>query len=319
MRPRTVAAPAAAPGHTEIRVLRTGLCGTDIGAVRKGRPAVTDNTTMGHEIVGVRVSDGRRVVVNPLVSCGICSFCRSGVTNLCTALQIIGVHMDGGFAEYVSVPDNQVIEVPSECTDEQAGIAEPVATALHAWNRAGFGPGSRVGIVGAGAIGLCVLSVATEKGATNIGVTDVDPLKRDHALKNGATAVSASLEEEYDVVFECVGLEATRKDALNAVRSGGTLILVGLADATAAFDGRSIVTFERSVIGSFGYLHQDFVEALPITAKMSTDWVTLVPLQDGPGLLDGTATPPAGSAKVHLNFAPPSSGDALTLETRSTQ
>jgi threonine dehydrogenase-like Zn-dependent dehydrogenase len=297
---RDIPDPTTSGDETLVRVLRTGLCGTDHGIVRRGRPAAAEGVTMGHEIVGIRVTDGSRVVVDPMVPCTACAACDAGMTNLCTDLKIIGVHLNGGFADLVSVPTTHLIEVPTNCSDEQAALAEPVATAVHAWGRAGLAEGARVAVIGAGAIGLCVIAVAKASGAATIDVSDIDETKLGYARALGASADVVS--GHYDAVFECVGLVQTRQLALSLVRPGGDLVMVGLADSEAVYEGRQIVTFERNIRGSFGYSHADFAHAIPIVAGMAVDWVQTFPAEAGPGLLDGTTSASPSAAKVQLDF-----------------
>ncbi|MGW2155252.1 alcohol dehydrogenase catalytic domain-containing protein [Nonomuraea sp. NPDC001699] len=127
--------PAVGPDEVLVHVAASGICGSELHGVRTPGFRVPP-LVMGHEFAGL-TSDGRSVVVNPILSCGSCDVCRLGRRNVCRRRQIIGVHRPGGFAERVAVPESALVELPQGLGWTAAGIVEPAANAVHAWSLAG--------------------------------------------------------------------------------------------------------------------------------------------------------------------------------------
>ena len=186
-----------APGECEIAVTAAGICGSDIsgflGHSRRRIPPLV----LGHELIGRRVSDGRRVVANPLISCGRCTACLGGAQNLCERWRLLGMDKTAGcYQEFVSVPPNQVYEVPDELSDAQAVVAEPLANIVHLFRIAAPLPFFRMGIVGAGTMGSLALLTALRLGVREVLVQDVSEVRLATARGMGATlAANVSTEE----------------------------------------------------------------------------------------------------------------------------
>lgn len=273
-----VAEPDPAAGEIVLEVAAAGICGSELHGI--ARPGFrVPPLVMGHEVAGT-ASDGRRVVVNPLLSCGACDQCASGRPHLCRHRQLVGVHRPGGFAERVAVPESAVHELPAAMSFTTAAVVEPLANAIHAWGLAGDA-GARVGVVGAGTIGLVCLLVATDRGAATVTVADPAGDRREGAARLGASTVAARLEGEHDVVFEAVGSAAARRDSLAALRPGGTAVWLGLADSDPGFDGPDLVRGEKRILGSFAYTPAEFEQALADAARLDLDWAQRFPLEDG--------------------------------------
>jgi 2-desacetyl-2-hydroxyethyl bacteriochlorophyllide A dehydrogenase len=206
------------PG-TRVRVRSAGICGSDLEMVRTGLAA----GTLGHEIAGV-LDDGTEVAVHPFVPCGSCGQCRDGRPQLCrdATATMLGVFTDGGMADEVVVPESCIVALPAGVGVEDASLVEPLAVVLHACNRAGIEPGMRVGVVGAGTIGLLCGAVARHLGA------DVAIIARHDAQRRAAEALGLALEapRDRDVVFEAAGTTSGFDDAVRACRRTGTIALV---------------------------------------------------------------------------------------------
>lgn len=296
--------PPAAGVEVLVNVLRAGVCGTDVGAVQRGIPALRSPVVVGHEMVGAEVGSGDLVTVNPLLSCGACPACSRGDDHLCGSRSVLGVHRDGAFAEQVAVPRENLVRLPADADIGTAALAEPLATSLHAWRRAAPRRGATVGIIGAGAIGLCTLALASMHQTGQVDICDVDELKLHHARRvdNGAVSTARSLPGTYDVVFDTVGSTRTREDAVTSLRPGGCAVLIGLHEDPLALPGSLVVGRELSLYGSFGYRRQDFRDAVARTDVVDPAWTTVLPLHRGAELLNGTSRPPQGTAKVLLTL-----------------
>jgi len=274
-----IAEPEPQDGELVIDVAIAGICGSELHGISQPGFRVPP-LVMGHEFAGT-TPDGRRVVVNPILSCGTCPTCSIGLPNVCESRRIVGVHLPGGFAERVAVPEASVRDVPADLTWGRAAVIEPLANAVHAWNLV---PSSaeRVGIIGAGAIGLaCLLAGRTFVADRVIDVADTSPDRRRDAEQLGATRVGEALDGQYDAVIEAVGLPVTRAGSVTALRNGGTAVWLGLSSSDSGMDGAALVRGEKRVVGSFAYTPDEFDRAVDLAAGVDTSWTTVHPLEAG--------------------------------------
>lgn len=289
-------------GEVMVTVLQAGICGTDMCIVRDERPKANPPMTLGHEFVGLRQDTGERVIVNPLLACGRCRACAEGRAHLCERRQVIGVHRSGGFADAVAVPLSNLVPA-GNTTAAQAAMADPIATALHAFRLApsALGP---VAVLGAGSIGLSMLFVLKRFGVRDVTVTDLSAERLAFAKEGGADITAAGIEGSYDVIFDTVGAIATRRDAALKVRAGGTAVLVGLHSADLAMPAGPLIGGERTIKGSFGYTPDEFREAVSMLPSLDTPWVHTVPFGEAEGmftaLLEGRT--PAGQVKLQMRM-----------------
>ncbi|RSN02961.1 galactitol-1-phosphate 5-dehydrogenase [Nonomuraea sp. WAC 01424] len=290
---RDLLEPAVGADEVLVHVAASGICGSELHGVRTPGFRVPP-LVMGHEFAGL-TSDGRAVVVNPILSCGSCDVCRLGLRNVCRERRIVGVHRPGGFAERVAVPESTLVELPQGLGWTAAGIVEPAANAVHAWSLAGAPAGTRVGVYGAGAIGLSCLLVALSGGAASVEVADRSERRVEIARRLGARSAGAALTGEYDVIFDAVGAAVTHERSLALLRPGGTAVWLGLADPTAGFDATALVRGEQRVLGSFAYTDADFATAVETVGEWDLSWVRTFPLADGAEvfttLMNGHDTP----------------------------
>jgi len=183
--------PQPAAGECEIAVAAAGICGSDIsgflGHSRRRIPPLV----LGHELVGRRTADGKRVVANPLISCGRCAACLSGAQNLCVRWRLLGMDRTAGcYQEFVSVPETQVYEIPDELSDAQAVVGEPLANIVHLFRIAAPLPFFRMGIVGGGTMGSLALLTAKRLGVRDVLVEDVSDVRLETARRMGATVAA---------------------------------------------------------------------------------------------------------------------------------
>jgi threonine dehydrogenase-like Zn-dependent dehydrogenase len=287
--------PDVTPGDGEvvIEVVRAGICGSELHGISNPSFRVPP-LIMGHEFVGT-APDGRRVAVNPLVSCGKCDLCLASRPQVCRYRSLIGVHRAGGFAEHVSVPLSSLHTLPDDLDWDRAAVVEPLANGVHAWHLAGSPIGQRVGIIGCGPIGLACLEVARHLKAAVVDAVDLSGERRDVASRLGADHVGEALEGEYDVVFDAVGTGATRSSSIEHVLPGGTAVWLGLATADPGVDAAHVVRLEKQIRGSFAYRDDEFASALAIAPDLDLSWTTTYPLDEGAviftALMKGQSTP----------------------------
>jgi 2-desacetyl-2-hydroxyethyl bacteriochlorophyllide A dehydrogenase len=206
------------PG-VRVRVRSAGICGSDLEMVRTGLAVAT----LGHEFAGV-LDDGRAVAVHPFVSCGQCTECRAGAPQLCREIanSMLGVFADGGMTDEIVVDASCLAPLPAGAAIEDASLVEPLAVALHACNRGGVEAGMRIGVVGAGTIGLLCAAVAQQLGA-EVGLAARHPTQTAAAEKLGLT-VDAT--RNCDVVVEAAGTPSGFDAAVKRARRGSTVVLV---------------------------------------------------------------------------------------------
>jgi len=271
--------PQPGPDEVVLSVALAGICGSELHGI--GKPGFRQPPlVMGHEFAGV-TDEGRRVTVNPIGHCGDCDLCRVGSDNLCRNRAIVGIHRAGAFAERVAVPAGLLHALPDSLSWEAAAMVEPLANAVHAWNLAGAPRDARVGVIGAGTIGLVSLLAAQAGGAGEVTVVDPSTDRQQLAQKLGATAVGAQLEGEYDVVIDAVGLPVTHQASVDRLRPGGVTVWLGLMSDEAAFDSMALVRTEKTVRGSFAYTDKEFAAAIDLAADVDLAWGEVFPLERG--------------------------------------
>lgn len=276
--------PEPAAGEVVVEVRAVGVCGSELEGVASGGSWRRPPLIMGHEFAGVRADTGERVVVNPLVACLECDLCLRGQANVCRRRAIVGIQRPGAYAERVAVPERCCYPAPPGLDWETLALVEPLANALHAWRLPADRHPQRVGIIGAGPIGLSCLLVATSRGTPAVHVADLAPERRAAAERLGAAWTGEALEGEFDVVIDAVGVAATRRAAVELTRPGGSAVWLGLHGPEPGFDGLALIRGEKSVLASFCYTDQDFRAALGLAQAIDPWWVTSRPLGEGAAL-----------------------------------
>lgn len=272
-----------ADGDEEIVEVRAvGICGSElhgIGPTSMRKPPLI----MGHELAGEVA--GRRVTVNPLLSCGHCDRCSEGNDHLCHLRRIIGINRSGGFADAVAVPSTALRDLDPALAFESGALVEPLANAVHTVRLAAAPSDARIGILGAGAVGLLSLLVALRR-TPHVDVCDLAPHRLEVATALGADRVGPTLSGDYDVVIDAVGAEATHRASIEVLRLGGTAVWVGLLSPAPGLDGQRIVREEKRVLGSYCYSNADFDQALAMASELPLDWATQTSLSDGARIFD---------------------------------
>ncbi len=272
-----LAVPTAKPGEVLVRVRACGICGSDVHGMDGSTGRRIPPLVMGHEAAGEIASVGQgvtawksgdRVTFDSTVYCGECWFCKRGDVNLCDNRQVLGVscgdyRRQGAFAEYVAVPERILYRLPDNLTFEQAAMVEAVSVAVHAAARTPNLKGSTAVVVGAGMIGLLVVQVLRVKGCKQIIAIDLEDDRLQLALRRGATSAFKANETDLpakikaltdgrgaDAAFEVVGLSPTLKTAMDCVRKGGSITLVGNLKAQVDLPLQAAVTRQLTLIGT---------------------------------------------------------------------
>lgn len=243
-----IARPNPGSGEVLIKVEACGICGSD-RHMFAGEYPTQPPVTLGHEFSGTvaalgsgveRISIGQRVTGDPNISCGTCAQCRAGRVNLCARLTAIGVQRDGGFSEYLVMPEQQAHALPDDIDPVHGAFCEPLACCLHALDIARISPGDSVAIFGGGVIGLLMVQLCRLAGATSVILSTRQQPRRNLALTLGAThVIDPSQADVVDqirsiapdgvhVALECAGVPQTFTQSIEAVCRGGAVVVFGV-------------------------------------------------------------------------------------------
>ena len=300
------AAPSPGPGEAVVRVIGSGLCGTDYRIWNGDRP-VRYPLVMGHEMVGRvvaagpgvdNVRAGDKVAVEPNYSCGRCPLCVEGNRNLCLRRVTVGIDEDGGFAEEVRVPARLCWPAPAHLADDALLFAEPLAVVARAVRRGDARPGQSAAVVGAGTLGLLAVQVLRASGLRVLAVGRTER-RLEVARKIGAEAVATtqggghgeaarafSGREGVDLVIETAGTAEAVEQAVELARPGGRIVLTGLPHEPSHVHFFPVVRRELAILGSMIY-QDEFPEAIRLLA---TGAVTTGPLLTHRVALDAIAS-----------------------------
>lgn len=286
--------PKPSPREEEVlvKVKYCGICGSDLHAYKTGMYGL--GLTMGHEFSGDIVELGSDVkgwnvddkVIKKPDSCGECYYCRRGIINLCEkgVEYGLGIFSPGAYAEYVVVPTGALCKLPEELTYEQGTMVDPLSTPVRAIRLSKMKLGDTALVLGAGPLGLLTLQCAKLAGARAVYVTEKAKKRMALAKKLGADEVLSPDEVDIcsrilevtdnrgpDVVFECVGVPNTIRDAIRTVRNAGKIVIEGIFDEDVETRFLDIVLNEIGIKGVFAYDNHDFRCAVELIRKKSVD------------------------------------------------
>jgi hypothetical protein len=270
-------APVAAPGAPLVRIKRAGVCGTDLHIFEGTQPYFEYPRVIGHELGGEiaalagpsRFRVGQQVTVLPYVACGQCVACRRGKPNCCQRMNVIGVHSDGGFADWLAVPEDNLIDADGVSLDE-AAMAEFLAIGAHAARRGAVEPGQKVAVVGAGPIGLATAIFARARGGD---VTMLDTRADRLAFARKAIGIEHAIEagegardrlgaltggDFFDCVFDCTGSPPAMNAGFALVAHGGSYVLVSIVLGDISFSDPEFHKRETTLLGSRNATRADF-------------------------------------------------------------
>lgn len=273
--------PSIEENEVLIRVRAIGICGTDLQFIR-GIRKVDFPHISGHEASGevVRVgsgvkdfSEGDRVVIDPNLHCGQCSYCRHGNYNLCINKKVLGVSLPGCFAEYVRVPQGNVLKISPLIPIWKAALIEPISVALHVRHKVNIDFSDRVLVFGAGMIGLILVQLLKMSGV-HVTVADKFKKKLSVAEKLGADKVANISKKDletslkpygtFDTVIDAAGVHETIEESLRIAGRGGIIIWLGLPTTSVNIDIFPFVYQELSILSSLAYNPDEFSDALEL-------------------------------------------------------
>ena len=312
----TLPVPVPAPTDILVQVAACGICGSDVHGFDGTSGRRIPPLVMGHEAAGIvaaigsevsKFAVGDRVTFDSTVYCGVCAFCRKGEINLCDDRQVVGVSCGdysraGAFAEYVAVPERIVYKLPDTLGFAEAAMLEAVSVALHAVAVSKLEGGETALVIGAGMIGLLTLQAARAAGCSRVFVADIDATRLKSAAELGADKTlllsGAELTKEIlnltegrgvDVVLEAVGRNETIATAIDSVRKGGTVTLIGNITPQVNLPLQKVVSRQIRLQGSCASCGE-YPEAMKLmtSGKIRVDTLitAVAPLSDGPSWFD---------------------------------
>ncbi len=248
-------------GGEVLQMRATSVCASDLSYVEFGSTNI-----LGHELAGVR-SDGTPVVVEAIYGCMECEQCVRGAYNLCPThgQRALGIGADGGMADMFRVPSERLVPVPVGLDLRDACIVEPASVSWHALRLAGTGPGTRVVVVGAGALGLLAVAVARHMGADEVALEARHPHQRAAGERLGARVGVAGA---YDVVVEAAGSLESLARCGQLVAPGGTIVVLGIHFGPVQLDWMPLFHHEARLIPSLGYCEHNGLREMEEAAAM---------------------------------------------------
>lgn len=279
--------PRPKKGEALIKVKYAGMCGSDLHVYHGAHPTAKFPVIPGHEFVGelvelgedacTDIKPGEIVVAQPFSSCGVCEACITGNDNVCQSLKLLGAHMNGCFAEYVTIPARKMYRVPQGLDLKLAALAEPLAVAVHDVRRSGLKVGQSTLIIGGGPIGIFIAIVAQLAGA-QVYISEVSDFRLDFAKDMGFKTLNPTAAEfdrqvaditkgkGFDVVFEVSGSKAGIASMTKLVKISGTVMVVGMASDKYPVDTTSVFLKQVKLLGVRIHSQEAFAAAVDILA-----------------------------------------------------
>ncbi len=286
--------PVVADGEALVRVRRCGVCGTDIHALAGRQPFFNYPRRLGHELcvevieapAASKLSPGDLCAVEAYYFCGVCAACRSGKTNCCKQLQVLGVHLDGGHAPFIAVPAEKLHGAKS-LSVEQIALVEPLVIGAHGVERAAPKAGEPTAIIGLGPIGLAAAIFAKAAGA-NVACVDTQPERLDFAAQemqlgqpfrageNLAKQLQKYFGQLPSLVIDATGNAASMRGTFELTEHGGRIVFLGLFSGEITFDDPNFHRRELTLMASRAGLSGSFRDVIRLLEKGAIDALPLI-------------------------------------------
>ncbi len=292
-----VPVPEPAKGQVLIKIMKIGVCGSDIHVYHGEHPFTSYPVTQGHEVSGeiaklgegvAGFGPGQKVTIQPQVVCGQCHPCRHGKYNLCEELKVMGFQTTGTASHYFAVDAAKVTPLPQDMSFDEGAMIEPLAVAVHAVKRAGDVTGQKIAVLGAGPIGILVAQTAKGMGAHSVMITDVSDIRLAKAKECGVDFTVNTKTADFgdamtrhfgpdkaDVIYDCAGNNITMGQAIRYARKGSVIILVAVFAGEAKVDLAVLNDHELDLNTSMMYRNEDYLEAIRLVNEKK---VALAPL-----------------------------------------
>lgn len=292
-----VKTPVPGAGQVLIKIMKIGICGSDIHVYHGKHPFTKYPVTQGHEVSGEIVSVGpgvaglkpkQKVTVEPQVICKKCWPCRHGKYNLCENLKVMGFQTTGMASGYFVTDASKVTLLPETMTYDEGAMIEPLAVAVHAVKQAGDVTGANIIVLGAGPIGNLVAQTARGLGAARVLITDISDWRLKKAKECGIDLGVNTAKEDLgrtikmlfgpdkaDIIFDCAGNNTSMGQAIQYARKGSTIILVAVFSDMASVDLAVVNDHELDIKSSMMYRHDDYEDAIRLSSEQK---VLLPPL-----------------------------------------
>ena len=301
-----------------IKVTATGICGSDMHAfngldmIKKKPPIV-----LGHEIIGIDLQNNKQCAINPIISCRKCEQCKKKMEHLCPNLSMIGMtkpkKINGGFAELLSVPKDNILYLPQNKNIYDFALIEPTAVALHAVNLSkaysvqNFSK-LKILVIGAGSIGILTTLILKIRKVTNLSIVDSNSKKLSICKKFTNLSIFKPfqknlLKQKFDIIYDAVGSKRSREQSLELVKAGGLIIHIGLSSINEGINFLKLTRNEVKLIGSYAYTNQEFKKSMSLIHNKklgSLSWLSLRKLKDGQKIFNTINDDKAVSPKIIL-------------------
>lgn len=322
-------APVPGPEEVLIRVVYSGICGSELSGYMGHNSLRKPPMIFGHELSGTietagpegearGLRAGMRVTANPLVTCGKCRYCLAGQESLCPERKLLSAALPGSNAEFVKVPAAFVHPLPDHVTLADGALTEPVACGARVAELTAAGPEDTVLVMGMGPIGIFALQAVLLSGAGRVIAVDLSDDRLTFASSLGAIAVNPRTEDlasrireltgglGVSAAIDAVGAAETRRQCAESVMNGGRLVFTGLHRAETALDFNDLVRRELKIAGSFAYSKANFKQAFDWIAEGRIglgDRIEIAPLADGAKWFDKLVRAPGREIKVLLQVS----------------
>ncbi|MHA2245656.1 MAG: zinc-dependent alcohol dehydrogenase [Candidatus Hodarchaeales archaeon] len=294
---REVKVPELEENEVLIKIMRLGICGSDIHVYHGEHPYTSYPVTQGHEVSGMiekvgkkitKFKPGDKVTIQPQVVCGKCYSCTHGKYHICDELKVMGFQTTGMASEFFVTEANRILKLPDDMSYEQGAMIEPMAVACSVFSKIADLDGLNVVVLGAGPIGNLTAQTAKALGAKLVLITDVSDFRLEIAKKVGIDytvnpkkenlskeIVKAFGPDKADLIVECVGSNQTIDDAIENARKGSDIIIVGVFNDKPVVDLGTVQDRELRLIGMLMYQTKEYLKAIEL---VHTGKVQLEPL-----------------------------------------